>query len=80
MQNSSAEVKANRREFFRTAARYVSLAGLAGGVASLVALRRVDTSGAGCAKNRFCGDCARLSFCQLPPAPAARLALRLSES
>jgi len=67
---------ASRREFFRTAARYTFLTALAAAVGTLVARRRVDASAAGCTKNRFCAECVRLSFCQLPPAPAARLALK----
>lgn len=69
----------SRREFFRTAARRLSLAALASVAVSLVIRNRVDTSAAGCARNRFCADCARLTFCQLPPAPAARLALKSSK-
>ena len=71
---------ANRREFFRTATRCLSLTALVATAASLFVRKRVDASAAGCAKNRFCADCARLSFCQLPPAPAARLALQSPSS
>jgi hypothetical protein len=66
----------SRREFFRTAARYTFLTALTAAAGSLVLRRRVDTSAAGCTQNRFCSECVRLSFCQLPPAPAARLALK----
>ena len=65
----------SRREFFRTAVRYTCLTALAAAAGSIVIQRRVDASAAGCTKNRFCAECVRLSFCQLPPAPAARLAL-----
>jgi len=67
---------ANRREFFRTAARYAFLTALVAATGSLIVRRRVDASAAGCAQNRFCTECVRLTFCQLPPAPAARLALK----
>jgi hypothetical protein len=64
-----------RREFFRNAARHTFLTALVMAAGSLILRRRVDASAAGCTKNRFCAECLRLSFCQLPPAPAARLAL-----
>lgn len=66
---------ASRRKFFRTAARYAFLTAIVAATGSLIVRRRVDVSANGCAQNRFCAECVRLSFCQLPPAPAARLAL-----
>ena len=67
---------ASRREFFRTVARYSFLTAIVAATGSLIVRRRVDVSAAGCTQNRFCAECVRLSFCQLPPAPAARLALK----
>jgi hypothetical protein len=67
---------ASRREFFRTAARYTFLTAIVAVAGSLIARKRVDASAAGCTQSRFCAECVRLSFCQLPPAPAARLALK----
>ncbi len=78
MQCSDLDAKASRREFLRATTRYASLVALAGAAASLFARRRVDATG--CEQNRFCADCARLSFCRLPPAPAARLAARSPKS
>jgi hypothetical protein len=80
MQRSSLDMNASRRDFLRAAARHVSLAALLAAVAWLVLRKRVDASASGCGKNRFCGDCARLRFCPLPPAPAARLALKSLKS
>lgn len=76
MQNS-LEAKQSRREFFRSATRHCSLAALAALAGALLRRQQVDaTAAAGCPGNRFCRECSRLRFCTLPPAPAARLALK----
>jgi hypothetical protein len=60
----------NRREFFRAAARYGSLAGI--GVAVHITARRRD--GGKCINNSLCRNCAAYAGCGLPAALTAKAA------
>jgi len=60
------EPEESRREWFRTCARYVMLAGIVAGTAAVTRLGR--PSAPGCRESASCRGCASLAGCRLPQA------------
>lgn len=58
--------KNNRRDFFRKAVQLTFLSAIIGGSAYLMAENRVQLQG--CADNRFCKSCQKLTSCSLDQA------------
>ena len=58
--------KNNRRDFFRKAAQLTFLSAIIGGSAYLLAENRIQLQG--CADNRFCKSCQKLTSCSLDQA------------
>ena len=73
--SSDLQRQIHRREFFRAAARYGSLAGIA--VAAYFTTRR--RNGQTCVNNSICRGCAAFTDCGLPAALSAKAATSTSK-
>jgi hypothetical protein len=62
--------KTDRRDFFRKAAQLTFLSAMIGGSAVLLTQNRVQLDG--CADNRFCKSCQKLTACSLDQAKKFR--------
>lgn len=59
-------METTRRDFLRKAGQLTFLSAMIGGTAYLVAQDRVEMSG--CADNKFCNNCQKLTACSLDQA------------
>lgn len=62
----------NRREFFRSLCRYLTLGLLGAGGGALAARRTVDRKGQRCINKSVCCKCGAFAGCRLPAALSAK--------